>query len=141
VVEKMLGLVNTKVRLTIIRDGYDKPVELTAVRKTISMRSVHTRQDGEDIGYIRIAAFNEVIMRTFGTAIRELSSQIPPDRIKGYVLDLRNTAYGLLDAAVSVADEFLEDSEIASARGRNPEQIEHFNARPAGRSRTTSAQS
>ena len=130
VVEKMLGLVNTKVRLTIIRDGYDKPVELTAVRKTISMLSVRTRQDGEDIGYIRIAAFNEVTMRTFGTAIRELSSQIPPDKIKGYVLDLRNTASGLLDVAVSVADEFLEDGEIVSVRGRNPEQIEHFNARP-----------
>ena len=130
VVEKMLGLVNTKVRLTIIRDGYDKPVELTAVRKTVSMRSVRTRQDGGDIGYIRIAVFNEVTMRTFGTAIRELSSQIPPDKIKGYVLDLRNTASGLLDVAVSVADEFLEDGEIVSVRGRNPEQIEHFNARP-----------
>ena len=78
VVEKMLGLVNTKVGLTIIRDGYDKPVELTAVRKTLSMRSVRTRQDGEDIGYIPIAAFNEVTMRSFGTAIRKLSSQIPP---------------------------------------------------------------
>ena len=130
VVEKMLGLVNTKVRLTIMRDGYDKPIELTAVRQMMSMRSVRTRQDGEDIGYIRIAAFNEVTMRTFVTAISELSSRIPPGKIKGYVLDLRNTPSGLLDVAVSVADEFLEDGEIVSVRGRNPEQVERFRARP-----------
>jgi len=50
VVQKMRGPVNTKVRLTIMRDGHDKPVELTAVRQIISMHSVRMRQDGEDIG-------------------------------------------------------------------------------------------
>jgi carboxyl-terminal processing protease len=130
VVEKMVGPVNSKVRLTIMRDGYDKPVELTAVRQIIRMRSVSMRHDGEDIGYVRIAMFNEMTMRQFEAAIGELSSQIPSDELKGYVLDLRNNPGGLLDVAVSVADAFLEDGEIVSVRGRNPEQIERFNARP-----------
>src|SRR5262249_39687166 len=59
VADKMAGWVNTSVRLTIMRAGYDKPVELTAVRQIIKSRSVRMRQDGEDIGYIRIATFNE----------------------------------------------------------------------------------
>ena len=126
----MRGPVDTQVRLTIMRAGYDEPVELTAVRQITSMRSVRMRQEGEDIGYIRIATLNEVTMRTLGTAISELSSKIPPDKVKGYVLDLRNTPSGLLDVAVSVADAFLEDGEIVSMRGRNPEQIERFSARP-----------
>jgi len=128
VVEKMRGPVNTKVRLTITRNGYDKPIELTVVRQIIKVRSVRMRQEGEDIGYIRMAMLNEWTTRDLETAISELSRQIPPDKIKGYVLDLRNTS-GMRDVAVSVADAFLEEGEIVSVRGRNPEQIERFNAR------------
>jgi carboxyl-terminal processing protease len=83
------------------------------------------RQEGEDIGYIRIAAINEFAIHK----LAELGNKLPPDRIKGYVLDLRNAA-GLPDAAVSVADAFLEDGEIVSIRGRDPEHIERFNAQP-----------
>src|SRR5215831_1668137 len=128
-IDKMRGLVNSRVQLTIVRDSY-KPVELTVVREMIRIRSVRMRQDGDDIGYIRIAAFNEMTMRQFETAVSELSRQISPDNLKGYVLDLRNNPGGLRDVAVSIADAFLDDGEIASVRGRNPEQIERFHARP-----------
>jgi len=50
VVDKMFGPVNTSVRLTVMRAGNDKPVELTAVRQIITMRPVRVRQDGEDVG-------------------------------------------------------------------------------------------
>jgi carboxyl-terminal processing protease len=130
VVDKMRGWVNTSVRLTVMRAGYDKPVELTAVRQIISFRSVRMRQDGEDIGYIRIATFNEATMPNLAAAIDELRNPLPPDKIKGYVLDLRNTTGQLLDVAVLVADAFLEDGEIVSVHGRDPERIERFNARP-----------
>jgi carboxyl-terminal processing protease len=128
-VEKTRGPVNTRARLTIMRKGHDKPVELTVVREVIRVRSVRTRKEGEDIGYIRISWFNEQT-RSLGKAIDELSSQIPADELKGYILDLRNNAGGLFDVVVSVADEFLDDGEIVSVRGRNPEQVERFNARP-----------
>jgi carboxyl-terminal processing protease len=130
VVDKMAGWVNTNVRLTIIRAGYDKPVELTAVRQIITMRSVRMRQDGEDIGYIRIATLHGTTIPNLATAIAELRNQLPPDKIKGYVLDLRNSTGHLLDVAVSVADAFLEDGEIVSVHGRDPERIERFNAQP-----------
>ena len=130
VVDKILGPVNTSVRLTVMRAGNDKPVELTAVRQIITMRSVRVRQDGEDIGYIRIATLNDTTMPNLATAIAELRNQLLPDKIKGYVLDLRNSATGVLDVAVLVADVFLEDGEIVSVHGRDPERIERFNARP-----------
>jgi carboxyl-terminal processing protease len=131
VVDKMMGRINTSVRLTVIRAGYDKPVELTAVRQTISARSVRTREDGQDIGYVRIAMLDETTMPNLATAITELRSRLPPDKIKGYVLDLRNTiGSNRLDLAAPVADAFLEDGEIVSVRGRDPERIERFNARP-----------
>jgi len=129
VVDKMIGPANTSVRLTVVRAGYDKPVELTAVRQTIKSRSVRMRQDGGDIGYVRIATLDEATMPNLATAIAELRNQLSPDKIKGYVLDLRNTT-GLRDVAVSVADAFLADGEIVSVHGRDPERIERFNAQP-----------
>jgi carboxyl-terminal processing protease len=126
----MIGFVNTSVRLTVVRTGYDKPVELTVVRETITARPVLVRGDGEDIGYIRIATLNDATMPRLATAIAELRNQIPPDKIKGYVLDLRNTAVHLPDVTISVADAFLDDGEIVSLRGRDPERIERFNAQP-----------
>jgi len=128
--DKMRGPVNTSVRLTVTRAGHDKPVELTAVRQIIKSRSVRMRQDREDIGYIRIVTLDDTTMPNLATAIADLRKQLPPDKIKGYVLDLRNTPAGLRDAAVSVADAFLEDGEIGSVHGRDPERIERFNARP-----------
>ena len=131
VIEKTRGQVNTTVRLTIVREGEDKPLELTLVREMMRLHSVRSRQDGGDIGYIRILLFLEGTMQALANAISELSSQIPADKLKGYVLDLRNTpGGGLLDTAVSIADAFLEEGEIVSVRGRNGEQVERFAARP-----------
>jgi carboxyl-terminal processing protease len=130
VIEKTRGQVNTTVRLTIVREGENKPLELTLVREMYRLPSVRGRQDGGDIGYIRIPLFHDRTMQALAKAVSELSSQIPADKLKGYVLDLRNTPGGLLDIAVSIADAFLEEGEIVSVRGRNGEQFERFAARP-----------
>src|SRR5271168_1220831 len=82
------------------------------------------RQDGEDIGYVRIATLDETTMPNLATAIAELRSELPLDKIKGYTTGHR------LDVADLVADAFLEDGEIVSVHGREPERIERFNARP-----------
>ena len=128
--DKALGPVNTRTRLRIIRKGQDKPAELTVVRDFIRIRSVRSRQEGEDIGHIRIGYFNEQTAQLLRQTISSLSSQIPADKLKGYVLDLRNNSGGLLDQAVSAADAFLQEGEIVSVRGHNPEQIERFSAGP-----------
>ena len=129
-VEKMRGPVNTKINLKIMRKGVDKPIDVSIVRDVIRVRSVRSRIEGDDIGYIRITQFNEQTNDGLKKAISDISSQVPPEKLKGYVIDLRNNPGGLLDQAISVSDTFLERGEIVSTRGRDPDETQRFNARP-----------
>jgi carboxyl-terminal processing protease len=129
-VEKMRGPVNTKIRLTIMRKGADKPIEVSITRDIIRVRSVRSNMEGEDIGYIRITQFNEQTTEALKKAISDLSAKVENDKLKGYVIDLRNNPGGLLDQAISVSDAFLPKGEIVSTRGRNAEETQRFNARP-----------
>jgi carboxyl-terminal processing protease len=128
-VEKMRGPVNTKIKLKIMRKGQDKPIEVSIVREIIRVRSVRFNKDGDDVGYIRVTQFNEQTTDGLKRALNEITSQIPNDKLKGFVLDLRNNPGGLLDQAISVSDAFLEKGEIVSTRGRNAEETQRFNAR------------
>src|SRR5476649_2321824 len=127
-VEKMRGPVNTKIKLTIMRKGQDKPIEVSLTRDVIRVRSVRSRAE-DDVGYIRISQFNEQTTEGLKKAITDLSTSIPADKLKGYVIDLRNNPGGLLDQAISVSDAFLERGEIVSTRGRNAEETQRFSAR------------
>jgi carboxyl-terminal processing protease len=129
-VEKMRGPVNTKIKLTIMRKGQDKPIEVSIVRDVIRVKSVRSHSEGEDIGYIRITQFNEQTTDGLKKAISDLTNQLGAEKIRGFVVDLRNNPGGLLDQAISVSDAFLEKGEIVSTRGRNAEETQRFNARP-----------
>jgi carboxyl-terminal processing protease len=129
-VDKMRGPVNTKIKLTIMRKGADKPIEVNIVRDIIRVKSVRWHPEGGDIGYIRITQFNEQTTDGLKQAINDLNAQLGADKVKGYVVDLRNNPGGLLDQAISVPDTFLEKGEIVSTRGRKPEETQRFNARP-----------
>ena len=129
-VEKMRGPVNTKLKLTIMRTGQDKPIVVTIVRDVIRVKSVRSHNEGDDVGYIRITLFNEQTTDGLKTAISDLTSQLGADKVKGFVVDLRNNPGGLLDQAISVSDALLDKGEIVSTRGRNAEEIQRFNARP-----------
>src|SRR6201991_315539 len=128
-VEKMRGPVNTKIKLTIMRKGQDKPVELSLTRDVIRVRSVRSQVEGDDVGYIRLTQFNEQTTDGLKKAISDISAKVSKDKLKGYVLDLRNNPGGLLDQAISVSDAFLQKGEIVSTRGRNAEETQRFNAR------------
>jgi carboxyl-terminal processing protease len=128
-VDKMRGPVNTKIKLTIVRKGSDKPIEVAIVRDIIRVKSVRWHPEGSDVGYIRVTQFSELTTDGLKQAINDLNSQLGADKIKGYVLDLRNNPGGLLDQAISVSATFLEKGEIVSTRGRNPEETQRFNAR------------
>ncbi len=127
-VEKMRGPVNTKIKLKIMRKGQDKPIEVAITRDIIRVRSIRSRLEGDDVGFIRITQFNEQTTDGLKKAIADLSTQMG-DKLKGFVIDLRNNPGGLLDQAISVSDAFLEKGEIVSTRGRNPEETQRFNAR------------
>ncbi len=127
-VEKMRGPVNTKIKLRIIRKGIDKPIEVSLTRDVIRVRSVRSHLEGDDIGYVRITQFNEQTTEGLKQAITDMSTQAG-DKLKGFILDLRNNPGGLLDQAISVSDAFLEKGEIVSTRGRNAEETQRYNAR------------
>jgi carboxyl-terminal processing protease len=129
-VEKMRGPVNTKIKLTIMRKGQDKPIEVSITRDIIRVRSVRSRTEGDDVGFIRISQFNEQTSEGLKKAITDITTQIQKDKLKGYIVDLRNNPGGLLDQAISVSDAFLERGEIVSTRGRNAEETQRYSARP-----------
>ena len=85
-----------------------------------------------DVGYIRITQFNEQTTDGLKQSITDLKNQLGADKIKGYILDLRNNPGGLLDQAISVSNAFLDKGEIVSTRGRNADETQRFNARPGG---------
>jgi carboxyl-terminal processing protease len=131
-VEKMRGPVNTKIKLTIMRKGSNKPIVVTLVRDVIRVKSVRSHNEGDDVGYIRITQFNEQTTEGLKKAISDLTRQLGNGKIKGFVLDLRNNPGGLLDQAISVSNAFLDKGEIVSTRGRNAEETQRFNARQRG---------
>jgi carboxyl-terminal processing protease len=123
-VEKMRGPVNTKIKLKIIRKGQDNPIDVTLVRDNIRVRSVRARVEQDDIAYIRVTTFNEQTTEGLKREINNLSNQIGADKLKGFIIDLRNNPGGLLEEAVTVSDAFLERGEIVSTRGRNAEETQ-----------------
>src|ERR1051325_10727508 len=126
-VERMRGPENSKVTLTILRQGEKKPLELTLTRAVIRVESVKYEKKG-DIGYIRITSFSEKTDAGVKKAIGELKKQLGAG-LRGYVLDLRNDPGGLLDQAIAVSDDFLTGGEVVSTRGRKPEDTQRYNAR------------
>ena len=127
-VEKMRGPVNTKIKLKVIRKGQDKPLDITLTRENIHVRSVRARTEG-DIGYIRITTFNEQTTEGLKKEIANQQNTLG-DKLKGFIIDLRNNPGGLLEEAVTVSDAFLERGEIVSTRGRNPEETQRRSAHP-----------
>jgi carboxyl-terminal processing protease len=124
--DRLRGAMGTSVKVTFLRDGED-PLETTLVREVIKVESVTGRLEG-DFGYLRISTFNENTGRELASAIQKIRTEKPD--VKGFVLDLRNNGGGLLTAAIDVSDTFLQRGEIVSQRGRKPDQIERYAARP-----------
>ncbi len=117
-VEKMRGKVGTPITITIMRKGRKKPFDVRIVRDIIRIRSVKWSIEGGDIGYIRITSFNEQTEPKLKEAMQRIQEKLG-DRLRGYIIDLRNNPGGLLDQAVAVSDAFLDKGEIVSVRGRN----------------------
>ena len=128
-VEKMRGAPNTKIRLKVMRKGQDAPMDITLVRDVIRVRSVRSRVEGDDIAYIRLTQFNEQTTEGLKHVMTDLGTT-PGDKVKGYIIDMRNNPGGLLEEAISVSDAFLDKGEIVSTRGRNLEETQRRNAKP-----------
>jgi carboxyl-terminal processing protease len=116
-VKRMRGEPGTDIQLTIVRDGRDQPLQLSITRDTIEVKSVDSRMLAPGYGYLRVSHFQTNTQQAVDAALNKLNSQ-RDGGLKGLVLDLRNNPGGVLSAAVSVSDTFLEDGQIVYTKGR-----------------------
>ncbi len=128
-VKRMRGLKGTKVVLTIMREGFEKPKEFPLVRDIIQVKSVKFKTLDEGFGYVRIAQFQEKTDEDLAKALNDLRTK-NGGSLRGLVLDLRNDPGGLLDQAVRVADHFLDEGQlIVYTEGREKDSKMRFMAR------------
>jgi len=128
-VNKMRGPINTPVRLRLIRASSKKTDEVKLVRDRIQVRAVRWRKEGDDVVYLRVTSFNEQTFDNLKRGIETMVQELGSEKVKGFIVDLRNNPGGLLDQAVSVSDAFLERGEIVSTRGRDPADTQRFTAK------------
>ncbi|GAM97150.1 carboxyl-terminal protease [alpha proteobacterium U9-1i] len=126
-VTHMRGAPGTTITITIAREGVE-PFDVPITREVINVRSVTARMEGTDVGYIRISTFNERTASMLQDAIRTVRREGGAN-LRGVVIDLRNNPGGLLDQSIEVSDAFLEGGEVVSTRGRQPGDVQRYNAR------------
>jgi carboxyl-terminal processing protease len=131
-VDKMRGAVGSQITLTLKRTGIDTPVKVTLTREIIQIQAVKSRifpSAAGDIGYIRLASFSEQADADIRKAVDALQKQ-SGGHIHAYILDMRDNPGGLLDQAVAVSDDFLNNGEIVSTHGRHTEDDQVWYAEP-----------
>ena len=126
-VEKMRGKVGSKITLTILREGASEPIEKVMNRDVIKIQTTKGHTEG-DVGYIRLTQFAESTGPGLKEQVKKIQDKLGKDKVKGYVLDLRNNPGGLLDQAIEVSDAFLDKGEIVSTRGRVADSGKRYNA-------------
>lgn len=128
-VNKMRGTKGTKVKISILRNGEAEPIELTLTREIIKASPVKSHLY-KDIGYIRVASFSNQTSDAVAKSIKDLKAKSVNNKLKGYILDLRNNPGGLLEQAISTTDLFLDQGVIVSTKGRDEKEHMVFKAEP-----------
>jgi len=130
VVRKLRGAPGTAITLTIARSGR-APFDVKITRAIIKVESVKYSLQAGRVGYVRISTFDENTSTELRAAIGKLRQQAGGG-LSGFVLDLRNDAGGLLDAAVEAAADFLDSGTVVTTRGRDPEENRIYETAPNG---------
>lgn len=126
-VSMMRGEPNTDIKLTLVRKGDPKPIELKMKRDIIKVQSVFAKKlEGENILYLRVSSFDTKVSTELEKAIKENKDA------KGIILDLRNNPGGLLNQAIGVVDMFVKSGVIVSQKGRDASDEEKFEASKLG---------
>jgi carboxyl-terminal processing protease len=128
-VKVMRGKPGTKIELTVVREGLDKPLQIPITRDIIKVRSVKSRMLEPGYGYLRISQFQSKTYDYLVEAIEQLKKE-NGGNLKGLILDLRNNPGGVLNGAVAVSDAFLNKGLIVYTEGRIADSSLRFNATP-----------
>ena len=128
-IQRMRGKPNTAITLTIVREGVRKPLKIKLIREVIQVKSVKSRLLEPGFGYLRITQFQAKTAQNLRQALQEVEQQ-NQGPLRGVVLDLRNNPGGVLNGAVDVADDFLEDGAIVQTKGRGNGSDQSFKATP-----------
>lgn len=128
-VKKMRGKPKTSIKLSIIRKGETKPIEITLIREVIKVQSVKSKLVEPGYGWVRITQFQENTVAELAKHVSGLYKE--GNKLQGLVLDLRNDPGGLLNGAIGVSAAFLPpDAKVVSTDGRTDDAKQEFKARP-----------
>ncbi|CAM3881477.1 S41 family peptidase [Vreelandella rituensis] len=127
-VNLMRGEPGTDIKLMLLRSGDDAPREVTLTREIVRTESVKHDLLEPGYGYLRISQFQARTAQQTQEALERMSRDHP---LEGLVLDLRNNPGGVLQAAVDVADIFLDEGLIVYTEGRLSDSQMEFSATPS----------
>jgi carboxyl-terminal processing protease len=126
--QKLRGSASSAVELTV-RRGNAGPVTVTVKREPYRFQTVRARIEADNIGYLRIAGFDGETAAAVTSAVQDLQ-QKAANKLIGFILDLRNNPGGSFDAAVAVADAFIDKGDIVVVKGRKPTNLKRISATP-----------
>ncbi len=128
-VEKMRGRVKTPIVITIMREGREDAFDLEIFRDIIKINAIKASLEGDgEVGYVKISTFNEQTHTNLAKGLQNLKDSAG-NKLKGFIIDLRNNPGGLLDQAIAVTDDFLERGAIVLTKGRNLQETQRAQAR------------
>jgi carboxyl-terminal processing protease len=124
--QRLRGPAGSETRLTL-RRGTERPIDLTLRHEAFTLRTVVGRVEAGNIGYIRLAGFDNKTQTALRAAVQDLR-QKTGSKLIGLILDLRNNPGGVFDAAVDAADAFIDKGDIVVVKGRKPASVRRISA-------------
>lgn len=126
-IDMMRGEPGSHIKLTVLREGEEGPLTFDIVRDIIKVQSVRSRMISHNIGYVRVAQFQQTTASDVSDALSTLQQDLP---LQGLIIDLRNNPGGLLEAAVGISDLFLEQGLVVYTEGRDGRNRVEYTATP-----------
>ncbi|HEY1726362.1 MAG TPA: S41 family peptidase [Steroidobacteraceae bacterium] len=128
-IERMRGPEGSSLHLAVRREGNEALLEFQVRRAHVKLSSVSAELLSSDYGYLRISSFTDTTATEVEQAVASLQ-RLRGDKLQGFVIDLRNDPGGVLDAAIQIADDFLDHGTIVSAEGRTDDARFRIEAKP-----------